>query len=708
MSKELFENMSGSESTDAGSSSLTKGCQKWTGIFCQVSLVLILIAVGAASASAKTFYVQSTADKFNTSILPSALTLKDAILYAEATAEPDVIVLQNCETYLVSTPLSPNNAFQIIKTPIHIIGNGSVIVRFLNTFPFRFFQVDPTGDLTLENLTLRFGSVNHSKGGAILNYGKLRVLNSILEDNSSSSGDGGAIANSNANSATPTVVIIHRSTIRNNRAFFYGGGLYSEGGDEIPLSPNKVVTLTITESSFINNHFVDQGGGLYLYNAHNLIVRDTTISGNQARDSGGGIELNGLPGKDANGTVLTTFLRNVTVANNVADVGGGISSEAGAKVILTNSIVAGNFANISNSNIYAASGVVLFSLVSGGYNIIGTGFSDFTPSPTDITNVTASTFAVNYSPLTTNGNAGAEHHRPHMSSIGVDKGTAGSPNDQLGFNRVGTAVDIGAVEFRFPVGAPENIVGWWYLDEQTGNISNDLANFFNNGFNNKGIWINGPTPSPGMVDGALSFNGFNQYVRVSNHPEINFFGDCNDDSAEAYTIDAWVKTCATGLQVIVDKRRFTNSGGIFTNSVKGYSLFIFNGRLGFQLAHGAGHQFCGSPGSSCMNYVAPSTSPSLNDNRWHFVAVTVSRCRGAEGKMYIDGNEIHTFNPLFGDISNTADLLIGGGYSNGNVVNSFFEGSLDEVEIFKSILTPEEIKGIYDAGWAGKFKFRIR
>lgn len=367
----LFGNRFYFKSTDAGSSSLTKGCHKRAGIFRQLSLTLILIVAGAATASAATFHVQSTEDNSLCGLF-DPLTLKCAINQAEANgAIPDVIVLQNGATYTVSTPQSAETGFQIIKTPIHIIGNGAVIRRASTPYAFRFFQVDPTGDLTLENLTLRGGNVlSFGNGGAILNYGKLRVLNSILENNASN--NGGAIANSNANSADPTVVI-DRSSIRNNIGGGSGGGLWSEGGQGLQPS----VTLTIKNSSFTGNNRSggggQNGGGLYVAYAHNLMLVDTTISYN-ASSLGGGIMLFALPERSANGTLLTTFLRNVTVAWNDAAQFGGIYYKIcetvnciPATVTITNSIVALNFiiAGIAR-DIYAES-----HLVSGGNNMVG-------------------------------------------------------------------------------------------------------------------------------------------------------------------------------------------------------------------------------------------------------------------------------------------------------------------------------------------------
>ncbi|MDW8241506.1 MAG: LamG-like jellyroll fold domain-containing protein, partial [Acidobacteriota bacterium] len=63
---------------------------------------------------------------------------------------------------------------------------------------------------------------------------------------------------------------------------------------------------------------------------------------------------------------------------------------------------------------------------------------------------------------------------------------------------------------------PANMTAWWPLDETSGTTANDLALVANNGTH-----VNGPTPTPGIVAGALRFDGVNDHVRVPDHPELN-------------------------------------------------------------------------------------------------------------------------------------------------------------------------------------------
>jgi len=234
---------------------------------------------------------------------------------------------------------------------------------------------------------------------------------------------------------------------------------------------------------------------------------------------------------------------------------------------------------------------------------------------------------------------------------------------------------------------PSDMVAWWPLDETSGTTAADIA-----GFPNNGTHVNGPTPVSGKVAGALRFDGVNDHVRVPDHAELNV-GTGN------FTLDAWVRTGSSGLIVLVDKR----SGP----TPQGYSLFLVNGRLGFQMANGVGSSVCAAtptPGRACVNYVAPPTSPNVADGQWHHVAAVVDRANATSGvRLYVDGVQVFAGSPLTGNLDNTSDLYLGmrTPAQNGG---GFLPGDLDEVELIKRALTQQEIQAIFNAGSAGKCK----
>jgi PKD repeat protein len=235
---------------------------------------------------------------------------------------------------------------------------------------------------------------------------------------------------------------------------------------------------------------------------------------------------------------------------------------------------------------------------------------------------------------------------------------------------------------------PAGMVDWWTFDETSGTTAQDLMGVFNN----VGTHFNGPTPVAGIVDGALSFDGVNDYVEVPDHPELNF-GTCILDVAEPMTIDLWVKTnlpatqqgSNSGLMTILDKR-------VNPNQPSGYSLFIYQGRLGFQM--------------NGVNYVAPNTGPNyinIADNQWHFIAVSLPMCRGfGSAFLYVDGQTVLGV-PHGPGFLNTARLNIGR-RDPAFVPPNYFKGVLDELEIFKRALSGNDLHTIFAAGSRGKCK----
>jgi len=236
------------------------------------------------------------------------------------------------------------------------------------------------------------------------------------------------------------------------------------------------------------------------------------------------------------------------------------------------------------------------------------------------------------------------------------------------------------------VDPPANMRAWWTLDELGGPALDSVA--FNDG-----TWIGNPIPVAGKVDGALQFNQFDgavDFVHVPDHPALNFgTGD--------FSIDAWVRTeQADGVRILVDKRAQEATG------TRGYSLFLFNGQLGFQIADGNGSSTCAPcpTTASCSNYI---TGPAIDDGQWHHVAVTVDRDDPNGIVLYVDGNAAGNFDPTChpDSVTNAGPLRLA---SRSFSVTALLNGSLDEVELFARALSPNEVAALYQADSAGKCK----
>lgn len=248
-----------------------------------------------------------------------------------------------------------------------------------------------------------------------------------------------------------------------------------------------------------------------------------------------------------------------------------------------------------------------------------------------------------------------------------------------------------------PCVAPPNttMVAWYSFDETNGTTSKNLAT------GNMGVQSGDPSPIPGMVAGALRFDGIDDYLEspssivtnVGPADDLPFcsggYSNCRGD----FSIDAWIRLDPTGsgILTILDKR----SGS--PPAIKGYAVFVFGGSLGLQLADGVGSGF--------SNYLSPALTPELTDGDWHHIAVTVRRTATPGIRWYHNGALIGINNPTNrkGSLENSSPLRIGT-RTTASPLTGWFKGDLDELEIYNRALTPEEIARIFNAGAFGKCK----
>lgn len=147
-----------------------------------------------------------------------------------------------------------------------------------------------------------------------------------------------------------------------------------------------------------------------------------------------------------------------------------------------------------------------------------------------------------------------------------------------------------------------------------------------------------------------------------------------------FTIDAWIRLPQTpGVVPLLDNR-------MKLPGLTGFQLFVYNGRIGFQMADG------GAAGG-WTNF---GSTTNVANNAWRFIVVTVDRDNPQGGRIYVDGSPVPvlTFNPTVrqGSLGLTHRLAIGHDLNN-NSQGSAFE--IDEIEIFRRVLTPAEVTALF-------------
>jgi hypothetical protein len=200
-------------------------------------------------------------------------------------------------------------------------------------------------------------------------------------------------------------------------------------------------------------------------------------------------------------------------------------------------------------------------------------------------------------------------------------------------------------------------ISHWKLDEGSGTIAYDSAG------SNDGTLVNGPLWTPGQINGALSFDGVNDYVRTAN----NIF--TNAQLSSGATLSAWFKTGSTAYGFIADD--------------EGYLL------LGINYSTHPNKLLGTADGGEHIYY----SSSDVNDNLWHHAAIVWDGTNTAI--VYLDGVEesSEVSGPPTPDRKDRP-FTIGMHAS----ISAYFDGIIDDVRVYDRALTAEEVMQLYQAG----------
>jgi hypothetical protein len=320
--------------------------------------------------------------------------------------------------------------------------NNTIIEALSQPFGgFRLIHVAATGDLTLEQLTIRGGGFGVGfvffQGGGLFNKGKVSISDSIINGNHAHSGGGlynaggtvtltqSILAENETGGPRPShdggagiwnapggSIQIMRSTLANNSSVYFGGGIFNDAGG----------TVTIMDSSLSSNRSADPGDGGAIENFGVLSLTNSTLSGNEGGRTGA---------IDAGGNVTIT---NSTISGNTGHElvsVGGVSGIAA----LQNTILALNTGRTASD---CSAGVI-----SLGNNLIGTTMGcDITLQPSDVTGDPG------LDAFSDDGTPGNGHYALLPTSQAIDAGNdeVCPKRDQLGQKRH-SPCDIGAIEF---------------------------------------------------------------------------------------------------------------------------------------------------------------------------------------------------------------------------------------------------------------------
>ncbi|MEO1619945.1 MAG: DUF4114 domain-containing protein [Cyanobacteria bacterium J06632_3] len=298
------------------------------------------------------------------------------------------------------------------------------------------------------------GDTNNDDGGGIYNRETLTLENVIVRNNSAND-DGGGIRNDGALTVINSTVDANKAN-SSSSVSSGGGGLINTVG----------ATTTVVNSTFSHNEALNGGA---IRNDGSLTLTNTTLSGNIAYESGGGLVNTTTNPFSAEALTASATLVNSTITNNTAQdtglsgiKGGGIANFGSLNI--ANTIVAGNVGNDDINDVFSG------RVVSDGHNLIGNvsqTILSFVAAKGDFFGNSEAALDPLLGSLQDNGGF-TKTHALTEGSIAIDNGgnaqlatdatdldgddntTEGVPFDQRGsgFDRVvDDSVDIGAVEF---------------------------------------------------------------------------------------------------------------------------------------------------------------------------------------------------------------------------------------------------------------------
>ena len=203
-------------------------------------------------------------------------------------------------------------------------------------------------------------------------------------------------------------------------------------------------------------------------------------------------------------------------------------------------------------------------------------------------------------------------------------------------------------------------VAHWKLDEGSGTVAVDSAG------GHDGTLTNSPTWATGPVDGALNFDGTNDYINVPHDDSLSL--------QDTMSFSAWINAAAFGnsYRTVLAK----DEGGASSN----YWFGTFRDELTF-----------GFYASGFFRAVF-TAGASLQPGTWYHVAVTFDPASDAV-VLYINGSQVQAGNLAYAPGINSADINIGRSPD-----GEHWLGALDDVRIYAEILPANRIAALYAAG----------
>lgn len=235
------------------------------------------------------------------------------------------------------------------------------------------------------------------------------------------------------------------------------------------------------------------------------------------------------------------------------------------------------------------------------------------------------------------------------------------------YNRALSATEAAQLyRYSGPAAADSGLVGHWTFN---GTDTTSTKAYDRSGTGNTGT-LSGPAIAEGKVGQGLLFDGVDDNVNLDN---------------------------PSALQSLTD---FSMAAWIYVDSDRGASVdYIVSQYDGGGIADGDFLWYVDTNDTMVVNIdgaTAAVTSSALTENEWHYVTLTVDGDNRID--LYVDGTlnvsdtAIGTTAPY---LHNVNDLKIGSMHAG---TNNPFQGIIDEVRIYNTVITAAQIQSLYKQG----------
>jgi len=215
----------------------------------------------------------------------------------------------------------------------------------------------------------------------------------------------------------------------------------------------------------------------------------------------------------------------------------------------------------------------------------------------------------------------------------------------------------------------DTVLGVWLLDEGTGDITADAS-----GNGNNGTLGGGPTWINGVYGKALDFSGTSSYVDCGNAEALN---------VEVFSVSFWCNIPNTQSWNHIISRGEHHGGGNPGAVNWGVMMYDAQETILYEVYN---------------DTVKPSLSANTTTGEWHHVVITHDE---ATMQLYHDG-QLAGATPAGIMLDENLPFIIGA-QSRAGGPSDYFDGSIDDVGYFNTVLAPEDIEEIMNIGLAGIF-----